>query len=175
MFIYPFLYFQIWEFAHGGEFNLLLRILFILVPIIGTSLITNLKYLAPCSTIANISMGAGMACTFYYAFQDMPSISERRYFGDIFDLPLYFGTAVYAFEGIALVLPLKNAMKKPASFDRPAGVLNTGMVFITILFTSFGFFGYLKWGEGVLGSVTLNLPQDQLYVDHPIHQNDIYI
>lgn len=48
-------------------------------------------------------MGTGIAFTFYYAFQDTPSIRERRYFGEIADLPLYFGTAVYAFEGIALV------------------------------------------------------------------------
>lgn len=75
----------------------------ILIPIILTSLITNLKYLAPFSTIANISMGTGIALTYYYAFQDMPSPSERRPFGNISDLPLYFGTAVYAFEGIALV------------------------------------------------------------------------
>lgn len=57
------------------------------------------------------------------------------------------------------MLPLKNAMKKPLKFDTPVGVLNIGMVFVTILFTSFGFFGYLKWGEEVAGSLTLNLPQ----------------
>lgn len=96
-------YSQIWGFFFESEFNFYLRILLILLPIIVTCLITNLKYLAPCSTIANLTIGTGMAITFYYAFQDMPSPKERRYFGEISDLPLYFGTAVYAFEGIALV------------------------------------------------------------------------
>lgn len=144
------------------EFTLWARMLLIMVPVLLCSLITNLKYLAPCSTIANISMGTGMACTFYYAFQDMPSPSEREMVGQLSNIPLFFGTAIFAFEGIALVLPLKNAMKKPLAFDRPVGVLNIGMIFVTILFTAFGFFGYLKWGDNVAGSLTLNLPQEDL-------------
>lgn len=58
------------------------------------------------------------------------------------------------------VLPLKNSMKKPQRFDSVGGVLNFGMVFVMILFTTFGFCGYLKWGESVAGSLTLNLPHD---------------
>lgn len=49
-------------------------------------------------------------------------------------------------------------MKEPEKFVKPFGVLNIGMIFVTILFTTFGFFGYLKWGEEVAGSLTLNLP-----------------
>lgn len=67
------------------------------------SMITNLKYLAPASTIANICMGTGMVLTFYFLFQDLPPLTERRAFGNLKDLPLFFGTAIFAFEGIALV------------------------------------------------------------------------
>lgn len=121
-------------------------------------MITELKYLAPLSTIANICMAVGVTLTFYFAFQDLPDISDRHYFGKPSNLPLFFGTAIFAFEGIALVLPLKNAMKKPKLFARPTGVLNMGMIFIASLFIVFGFVGYWKWGEGVRGTVTLNLP-----------------
>lgn len=48
-------------------------------------------------------MASGMALTFYFLFQDLPSITERRPFGNAKDLPLFFGTAIFAFEGIALV------------------------------------------------------------------------
>lgn len=57
------------------------------------------------------------------------------------------------------VLPLKNAMKNPEAFDKPLGVLNIGISIVTVLFISFGFFGYLKWGDNVAGSLTLNLPE----------------
>jgi amino acid permease len=35
------------------------------------------------------------------------------------------------------------------------------MVIVTCLYIAVGFFGYLKYGEDVLGSITLNLPVDQ--------------
>lgn len=76
---------------------------FILIPVLLISLITNLKYLAPFSTIANLSMGTGIAFTFYYAFQNIPNINERRFVGHLSDIPLFYGTAIFAFEGIALV------------------------------------------------------------------------
>lgn len=79
------------------------RMAIILVPVLLTSLITNLKYLAPFSTIANIAMGTGIAFTFYYALTDIPNPMERRFAGNLSDLPLFFGTAIFAFEGIALV------------------------------------------------------------------------
>lgn len=57
------------------------------------------------------------------------------------------------------MLPLKNAMKNPSRFDETFGVLNIGISIVTVLFISFGFVGYLKWGDEVAGSLTLNLPQ----------------
>lgn len=56
------------------------------------------------------------------------------------------------------VLPLKNAMKKPKKFSRPAGVLNIGMVFVSSLFIILGFISYWQWGETIHGSVTVDLP-----------------
>lgn len=49
-------------------------------------------------------------------------------------------------------------MKTPEDFGGMTGVLNTGMVIVAALYTGVGFFGYLKYGEHVLGSITLNLP-----------------
>lgn len=77
-------------------------------------------------------------------------------------MPLYFGTAIYAFEGIGIVLPLENNMKTPQDFGGISGVLNTGMVIVACLYTSVGFFGYLKFGEEVSGTITVNLPLDTL-------------
>lgn len=75
----------------------------ILLPILLTALIRNLKYLAPFSTLANVLMCIGIIIVLYYSSQDIPSVTERRYIADWQQLPLFFGTAVYAFEGIGLV------------------------------------------------------------------------
>ena len=55
-------------------------------------------------------------------------------------------------------------MKYPAYMGGWTGVLNTGMVFVACLYIAVGFYGYLVFGSAVAnqGSVTLNLPQDEL-------------
>jgi proton-coupled amino acid transporter len=53
-------------------------------------------------------------------------------------------------------------MKNPQDFGGWTGVLNTGMVIVASLYTAVGFFGYLKYGEEVEGSITLNLPSDDM-------------
>lgn len=108
-------------------------------------------------------MITGLFISFYYATQDLPSVNERDFVpSDIRRLPLYFGTAIFAFEGISLVLPLQNAMKEPQKFSMLAGVLNIGMTIVTFIFISFGFIGYWKYGEDTQGSLTLNLPQHEM-------------
>lgn len=62
------------------------------------------------------------------------------------------------------VLPLQTEMKNPEKFNSPLGVLNIGNVIVTVLLLVMGFVGYLKYGEEVEGSLTLNLPQDNVWV-----------
>jgi proton-coupled amino acid transporter len=50
----------------------------------------------------------GLIITVYYTSQDLPSISERTYVAQPTQLPLFFGTAVFAFEGIGLVSQSKQ-------------------------------------------------------------------
>lgn len=152
---------QIYDF-YGIHLDVRLHMLIILVPILLPALIRNFKYLAWCMTLANAGMILGICITAYYAVQDLPSITERQYFSSWRQLPLYFGTAIFAFEGIALVLPLQNAMRHPEDFGRPLGVLNVGMGIVTFIFTGLGFVGYLKWGDEVKSSLTLNLPPDEV-------------
>ncbi|XP_073949166.1 proton-coupled amino acid transporter 1 [Choristoneura fumiferana] len=131
-------------------------------PIVALAMVKNLKYLTPVSLVASIMTAWGLIITFYYILQDLPHTSSVKPFASWHQLPLYFGTAIYAFEGIGVVLPLENNMKTPEDFGGWNGVLNTGMVIVAALYTAIGFFGYLKYGEDVLGSITLNLPNDFL-------------
>jgi proton-coupled amino acid transporter len=60
------------------------------------------------------------------------------------------------------ILPLENNMKTPKSFGGNFGVLNRAMLLIITLYVVMGFFGYIKYGSGALGSITLNLPTKEM-------------
>ncbi|CAL1545405.1 unnamed protein product [Lymnaea stagnalis] len=122
--------------------------------------VRNLQMLAPFSAFANILTVTGLIITFQYIVQGLPNVSERPSFSNIEELPLFFGTAVFAVEGISLVLPLENKMKNPQDFGGWFGVLNLGMVTTVCLYASIGFYGYLKFGDEVKDSITLSLPDD---------------
>lgn len=59
-------------------------------------------------------------------------------------------------------MPLKNEMKKPKNFGSFFGVLNASMIPISMLYAVIGFLGYLKFGNETKGSITLNLPSQDL-------------
>lgn len=60
------------------------------------------------------------------------------------------------------IIALENNMKTPQYFGGYCGVLNIGMTVIVALYIIMGFFGYLKYGTKAGGSVTFNLPPDQM-------------
>ncbi|XP_066147057.1 proton-coupled amino acid transporter-like protein pathetic isoform X1 [Euwallacea fornicatus] len=135
----------------------------LLVPLILLNWVKSLKYLTPASLFASLVMSTGLIITFFYMLQGLPPVSSINAFSSWGQLPLYFGTAVYAFEGIGVVLPLENNMKNPQDFGGWNGVLNRGMIVVAVLYTAVGFFGYLKYGDrAILGSVTLLLPPNEV-------------
>lgn len=148
--------------------------LFIVFPIIGlTSCTSNLKHLARISTLANMLQCAGLTLIFidllkFHTYASTETIEQKIQVNkwaspDIWaGLPLYFATAVYAFEGIGVVLPLIKEMQYPARMSGANGVLNTSMTFVALLYMGIGFFGYAKYGQWVQGSITLNLPDSTL-------------
>lgn len=146
------------------ESNLNIRIYMatLLLPLIIMNLVKNLKFLTPFSMIANIFIGFGLIITFYYISTDLPSINERPAIANIKDMPMFFGTVIFALECIGVVMSLENDMKNPNNFIGFRGVLNFGMAFVTALFAAIGFMGYLKYGDGIEASVTLNLPIDDV-------------
>ncbi|BGP50944.1 hypothetical protein JCM10450v2_006870 [Rhodotorula kratochvilovae] len=77
------------------------------------------------------------------------------------DFPLLIGTAVFAFEGIGLVLPVYESMREPHKFPR---VLSGVMVGSMVLFASGGVLAYLAYGSDIQTVVFINLPQDDKFV-----------
>lgn len=58
------------------------------------------------------------------------------------------------------VMPIENSMRTPKDYHGLTGVLNTSMCLVACLYCAVAFYGYLKFGDACLGSITLNLDND---------------
>ncbi|KAG4076176.1 hypothetical protein HA402_014725 [Bradysia odoriphaga] len=132
------------------------------IPILAIGQIRKLKYLVPFSALANIFIVVTFAITLYYMFNEPLNFSERKLFSSWGQLPYFFSTVIFAMEGIGVVMPVENDMKKPQHFLGCPGVLNTAMITVVVLYAVIGFFGYVRFGDEVKGSVTLNLPENDI-------------
>uniref|UniRef100_A0A2K5EB23 Solute carrier family 36 member 3 n=1 Tax=Aotus nancymaae TaxID=37293 RepID=A0A2K5EB23_AOTNA len=122
--------------------------------------IQNLKVLSIFSTLANITTLGSMALIFEYIMQGIPYPIDLPLMANWKTFLLFFGTAIFTFEGVGMVLPLKNQMKHPQQFSF---VLYLGMSIVIILYMCLGTLGYMKFGSDTQASITLNLPNCWLY------------
>jgi len=144
----------------GMEYNFYIGIAG--VAICFSALFKDLKMLVIPSLVSNVCIVSGLVTLLCgYLFVDLASVNDRTWFAPATELPLFLATAIYAFEGIGTVLPVHKSMEEPEEFTTWTGVLNTAMSSVTIGYMSIGFYGYLKYGDLVEGSVTLNIPQTE--------------
>uniref|UniRef100_A0A915C683 Amino acid transporter transmembrane domain-containing protein n=1 Tax=Parascaris univalens TaxID=6257 RepID=A0A915C683_PARUN len=136
----------------------------IMIPEAGLCTIRHLKALAPLAFMANIVYMVAVVIVLGYLFTDhLPSYTLPAFPRNWGNLPLFFGTVIFSFEGIAVVLPIENQMDAPFHFISPTGVLNTSFFLVLIIYSFVGFFGYLKFGDAIKDTITLNLPQTAFY------------
>ncbi|MXQ86915.1 hypothetical protein E5288_WYG019363 [Bos mutus] len=122
--------------------------------------IQNLRVLSIFSTLANITTLGSMALIFQYIMQEIPDPRNLPLMASWKTFLLFFGTAIFTFEGVGMVLPLKNQMKHPQQFSF---VLYWGMSLVIVLYICLGTLGYMKFGSNTQASITLNLPNCWLY------------
>nr|XP_026696336.1 proton-coupled amino acid transporter 1 isoform X1 [Ciona intestinalis] len=125
----------------------------ICIPIILLSFIRSLKVLAWFSVMANILTVVSLGIIFRFIIPGLTTVN-RPLVANVTSIPMFFGTAVYAFEGIGVILPIENEMRNPEHFPT---VLNVGMSLVSTLYLSVGVVGYLQYGPSICGSITLNL------------------
>uniref|UniRef100_A0A904A491 Amino acid transporter transmembrane domain-containing protein n=1 Tax=Anopheles quadriannulatus TaxID=34691 RepID=A0A904A491_ANOQN len=145
----------------GIDWDTRIYILLTAVPLIFVTQVRDLRYLVPFSALANTLILVTFGITLYYIFREPIDLSNRELFPEITALPSFFGTVVYAVEGIGVVLPVENKMKHPQHFLACPGVVSIVLSFITVLYNVTGFFGYARYGPGTRASVTLNLPSEE--------------
>lgn len=144
------------------ELDVRVYIPMLLVVLIPISLVRNLKYLVPFSALANIFILVSFVITLYYIFRNSLDIGGLTLMANVEQLPLFFSTVIFAMEGIGVVMPLENSMKHPDHFINKLGILNIAMAIVVVLYAVIGFLGYARFGNVVLGSVTLNLPDEEI-------------
>jgi len=59
-------------------------------------------------------------------------------------------------------MPLENNMKTPQHLIGCPSVLNIGMFVVVLLYATVGYFGYQQYGSSTAGSITLNLPTEEV-------------
>ncbi|KAI5735943.1 hypothetical protein M8J77_024532 [Diaphorina citri] len=143
-----------------GVTDLRLYMLVLFPPLLLISWVPNLKYIVPFSSSATGVMFVSLAITMYYILGDFPSFSDRTPVGHLSDLPLFVGVTLFSLSSIGVTMPLENEMQHPRQFTARLGVLNVSSAINTTIFAAFGLLAYLKYGDEVQGSITLNLPQE---------------
>lgn len=127
------------------------------------SLLRDIEKLGFTALIADAFIVIGLAYLFYY---DIFTLSTEG-LADIImfnkkDWTLFIGTAIFTFEGIGLIIPIQESMKRPEKFPK---VMFVVMIIITTLFTVMGAVSYAAYGSKTETVVLLNLPQDDKMVN----------
>jgi proton-coupled amino acid transporter len=134
--------------------------LFIFLPL---SMIRNIAKLSGTALIADFFILLGLLYLYYWGGLTIATqgISDVKLFNPK-DWTLFIGTAIFTFEGIGLIIPIQESMKKPKQFGP---VLAGVMIGITLIFVSMGALCYAAYGSNVKTVVILNLPQDSKFVN----------
>lgn len=129
------------------------------------SCIRTLKRLAIASACANLLQAVGIACILEYLVRDLHDIdlSKRDKFRPLDEVALGFGSAMFAFEGISVVLPIYLRMRDQTLMSGFLGLINVSYGILLILYFCVGLFGFLRFGHDTKDSITLNLPPEPIY------------
>ena len=150
------------------NFNILYPILFQLAVFIPMSFIRNVSKLTTPSLLANSLIMAGIVLVIYYSFNhliiDLNMVPEAGVI-KLFNpdhWTLFVGTAIFAFEGIGLIIPVQDTMKKPQDFPLILGLV---IICTTILFIIVATAGYLAYGSLIETVILQNFPQKNLIIN----------
>uniref|UniRef100_A0A1B6MQS7 Amino acid transporter transmembrane domain-containing protein n=1 Tax=Graphocephala atropunctata TaxID=36148 RepID=A0A1B6MQS7_9HEMI len=132
------------------------------VALFGTCFIRTIRHLAPLAQLANVLMVFSFVIMMFFILHNLPPISSVPMVRSPKGFVRFFTTTLFAMSGIGVVVSVERNMKTPGDFGKRFGVLNISMGIATLVYTFIGFFGFVKYGDSVEASVSLNLPQENV-------------
>lgn len=127
------------------------------------SLYRNLNNIAIIVYIADLFIVLGLIYLYYYGISTLVQygVADIEQF-NAKSWTLFIGTAIFTFEGIGLIIPIQDGMKKPQQLPV---VLGGVMVLLGLIFISMGAISYAAYGSKTKTVIILNMPQDNKFVN----------
>ncbi|KAJ1666253.1 hypothetical protein IW140_003245 [Coemansia sp. RSA 1813] len=150
---------DLWNAVTGCRFNFspTFWVLAQLVAYIPLSWVRRIKQFAPFALAANIFIMLGLGYVLAYDIFNISShgMAEIVQYNPA-RFPLFVGTAVFAYEGVTLVIPVIDSMKHQDQF---AKVLTVALAICIVVFVGIGALSYMAFGESVETVILINLPK----------------
>lgn len=131
------------------------------------SFVRKISKLSLPSLFANVFILVGLVIVVFFSMKHLfYDLSGSPADGVIFGInnsrwTLFIGTAIFSFEGIGLVIPVQDSMRKPEKFPLVLGLV---IICTTVVFITVATIGYLAYGSEVDTVILLNLPQKNILV-----------
>ncbi|CAN4116716.1 unnamed protein product [Withania somnifera] len=151
---------------------------------LGLNSIPSLTLLAPLSIFADVvELGAMGVVMVEDVMIYLKSSHVLEAFGGFSVFFYGLGVAVYAFEGVGMVLPLEAETKDKEKFGK---ILGFSMALISLMYGAFGVLGYFAFGEDTKDIITTNLGKGllsslvqiglciNLFFTFPLMMNPVY-
>ncbi|KAI9775500.1 MAG: neutral amino acid transporter [Candelina submexicana] len=141
-----------------------LIVLMQLIIFLPLSLFRDINKLGFIAVLADLFILVGLI---YLSYYDIHTLAVNHGAADIAnfnsrDWTLFIGTAIFTFEGVGLIIPIQESMRKPEKFPF---VLAIVMIVCTVVFTSMGALSYAAYGSSTKTVILLNMPQDDRFVN----------
>lgn len=125
---------------------------------------TSLKRVTPMTVVGIALLWSGIGLTVYYILSDITTrgLMPVEKWRSATNLPSFFSIALFAFNGITALMPIENNMRHPAAFVGCPSVICIVVVFVAVVYSSYGLLGYLAYGVGTLGPVSNNFSPKEI-------------
>ena len=145
------------------DIDIKLVILMQLAVFLPLSLYRNLNKLSFIVYVADLFIVLGIVYLYYYNISTLAvdGIADVVLFNQN-TWTLFIGTAVFTFEGIGLIIPIQDGMKKPQQLPSILGLV---MIIITCIFVSMGALAYAAYGSKTETVILLNMDQENKFVN----------